>query len=505
MKVTYVSHACLLIDTGKTRIATDPWLDGPAFCDQWNVFPRPVHPAEAEGASVYLISHPHEDHLHEPTLRRLCTTAKRVFYPFYWYPETITWLRSLAQGEVVEARSGRPHSIDENTQVTFIGAPGQNSIIVLESGGEVLVNINDALHSEPHWIVDEYVRRLKRRWPKIDMMFCGFGGASYYPNALHAPSKNDDAVARLREQLFIHNFCRIAHDLAPRVAIPFAADFVLLAPHQRWINEVRFSREDIPAYYAKHFSTNRATAVYAMYPGDRLVNGALEKTSPYRAKLLNGRLDHLIEQQYPTEVSAFCASAPFQSPSSESGDWAMRLAAHFGSQVKFHPRRALEGLSFSVRLRDLDGGNWFNVRWTGARFDVARSTEAFPASMANIETTTSVVETSIENDWGGDVLTIGYACDVAVLDSRAPGKVRLCVSLLTRYPRPKSYALKHPARTADYLYQSAPMVVARLKSKIRLYVNHTREDDVITSPAWLTGNVDAIRNACRLPKMNLTP
>src|SRR5438045_2592651 len=42
MKVTYISHACLLIDTGVSTIATDPWFDGPAFCDQWNVFPKPT-------------------------------------------------------------------------------------------------------------------------------------------------------------------------------------------------------------------------------------------------------------------------------------------------------------------------------------------------------------------------------------------------------------------------------------------------------------------------------
>src|SRR5215831_20456456 len=167
MKVTYISHACLLIDTGKTLLATDPWFDGPAFCGQWNVFPRPVNADATEAASAFLISHPHEDHLHEPTLKRLCCNSKRVFYPFYWYPDTISWLRSLGLGEVIEARSGRAYRIDEHSTVTFIGAPGQNSIIVLESGGEVLININDALHSEPTWLIDTYVRHLKSRWPMI--------------------------------------------------------------------------------------------------------------------------------------------------------------------------------------------------------------------------------------------------------------------------------------------------------------------------------------------------
>src|SRR5438045_7003616 len=104
---------------------------------------------------------------HRPTLfpyTTLFRSSKRVFYPFYWYPETISWLRSLGLGEVVEARSGRRYSIDDRTMVTFMGAPGQNSIIVIESGGEVLVNINDALHSEANSLIDVYVHQIKRRW-----------------------------------------------------------------------------------------------------------------------------------------------------------------------------------------------------------------------------------------------------------------------------------------------------------------------------------------------------
>ena len=500
MKVTYVSHACLLIDTGTTLIATDPWFDGPAFCDQWNVFPKPVTSEAVANASVFLISHPHEDHLHEPTLRRLCRTPKRVFYPFYWYPETITWLRSLGLGEVTEARSGKAYSLDRDTRVTFIGAPGQNSIIVIEAGGEVLVNVNDALHSEANSIIDVYVRYLKHRWPRIDTVFCGFGGASYYPNALHASGKDDRAIARLREQLFIHNFCRIVQGLAPRTAVPFAADFVLLSPHQRWINEVRFGREEIPAYYRKHFHSQAQPEIHAMYPGDVLMNGRLERNSPYRAQLQNGRLDHLIDAQYPTEVSAFRSADRATVPSLDR--WTSRLAAHLESQVKFHPLPALDDLRFSLRFRELSDAGWFDVQWTGTRFAVTISEVPSPASMATIETTTSVLETSIENDWGGDALMIGYGCDINVLDIINSSKARICVSLLTRYPRPKSYALRYPLRTLDYLHQSAPMLLARTKHTLRSRLFGKATENVIASPHWLTGDVEAIRNASRLPALD---
>lgn len=496
MRVTYVNHACLLIELGSTRIATDPWFEGPAFSGQWNVFPKPVNTADVDEASVVLISHAHEDHLHEPTLRRICGQPKKLFFPFYWYGETIQWLRSLHLGEVVEARSGRTYPIDGPARVTFIGAPGQNSIIVVEGDGQVLVNINDALHSEPDFIIELYVERIRRRWPEIDMVFCGFGGASYYPNVLHSEDKDDRAIAKLREQLFVHKFCRIVCGLQPRVAVPFAADFVLLAPHQRWINEVRFPRTEIPAYFKEHFSdAARRTDVYPMYPGDQLADGVLETRSPYRRELRNGRLDHLVPVQYPKEISVFQRRTSSTVP---VGEWAGRLAAHCDSQAKFHSRTSLTELAFGLRLRDA-ADQWFDIRWTGSNFAVAALDAPRPDWKTRIETTSGVLEMSIENDWGGDAVTVGYGCDINIHSYTNAAKARLCVSLLTRYPRPEAYALRHPIRTADYLYQSAPMVISRLRNIIRARLYRPSEAEVMTSSHWLTGNTEAIRRECHLP------
>ena len=237
-----------------------------------------------------------------------------------------------------------------------------------------------------------------------------------------------------------------------------------------------------------------------MYPGDILMNGRLERNSPYRAQLQNGRLDHLIDAQYPNEVSAFHSADRAKVTSLDR--WASRLAAHLESQVKFNPRRALDGLRFSLRFRELSDAGWFNVQWTGTRFAVTISAVPSPASMATIETTTAVLETSIENDWGGDALMIGYGCDINVLDVRNSGKTRICVSLLTRYPRPKSYALRYPLRTLDYLHQSAPMLLARTKHTLRSRLFGNATENVIGSPHWLTGDVEAIRNASRLPALD---
>src|SRR5439155_20703026 len=123
---------------------------------------------------------------------------------------------------------------------------------------------------------------------------------------------------------------------------------VPLASPPRWINAVRSPRETIPAYSAKHFAADTHTTVYAMYPGDRLVDGVFEPLSPYRAQLRNGRLDPFIDFQYPQAVSAFSIASGACAGSIDP--WAARLASHLDSQIKFHSPRALTGIRFALRF-----------------------------------------------------------------------------------------------------------------------------------------------------------
>jgi hypothetical protein len=215
---------------------------------------------------------------------------------------------------------------------------------------------------------------------------------------------------------------------------------------------------------------------------------------------VDGRLDHLVPIHYPSEISAFRASGTTGQIAAD--EWKTRLAAHLNAQTKFYSRQDIEGIHFSLRFRDLPESGWFDIQCAGGSFQVNAPSSLSQQSMANIETTTCVLEASIQNDWGGDALMIGYACEISVLSQRTAAKARLCVSLLTRYPKPASYALRYPARTLDYLYQSAPMVTARLAGKFRSRWLGTKEEDLISSVHWLNGNLEAIRNAYRLPQLD---
>lgn len=499
MRVHYVCHACLVIETGDITLATDPWFGTPVYSGQWHVFPKPVVHELLDQTEIILISHAHEDHLHEATLRHLAE-GRQLIYPYYWYEDTIPYLRSIGFSEVKEATSGRSIRLAAHTRVTFITV-GQDSIIVIETPTQVLVNVNDALHSSEPQTIERVTRDLKQRWPKIDTVFCGFGGASYYPNTIHWEGKNDAAIALVREELFAHNFCRIVQVLQPSVAVPFAADFVLLSNGQRWINSERFPREAISSYYDKHFrKAGDAVKIVPMYSGDILEDEKLQKKSPYRHQMIAGRLDHLIEQQYASEINglrsrSFCTV-------SDISDTLSKLQSRLDKEAKKHSADLLQTLNFSIKLTDLAGGNYVNVNFDHGIAKVECQPKCREQTQFIIETNSLVLRSLFAHDWAGDVFIIGYGLDIRVLIPSviADGTLRKAMDLLTAYPNPKKYMLRHPIRSLCYLAKNFRGAVERLTSNITRKL--TRNDgypSLIKGNHWLTDCPEDLRRKCGLP------
>ena len=465
MRIQYICHACLRIDTGDVRLATDPWFDGPAYSGQWHVFPRPLEPELLHQAEVVLISHAHEDHLHEPTLRRFAQN-KLAVYPYYWDGDTVPYLREMGFSQVIEAPSYKTIRLTDRTTITFVTV-GQDSVMVIEANGRIVANVNDALHSCEPAIIDRVTAELKARWPTIDTVFCGFGGASHFPNTIHCDGKDDMGVARVREELFVHNFCRIVKALQPAVAVPFAADFVLLADNQRWINTVRFPRERIPAYYDEHFrSGSDRVRILPMYPGDVLEDNVLQDSSPYRRQMRNGSLGHLVAEQYAKEIRAIQERPPVQP--SAIDDLEASLTARLSDQAQGVSRARLGRMKFSIRLNDTVGALCLNVSFAGNAARVERAAAPAPGALFVLETHSGLFRSLFTHPWAGDVLIIGYGGEIRVTDSDAikDGLLRTATDLLTAYPNPISYTRRHPVRIARYALQNLDRVVERIKPRI---------------------------------------
>lgn len=498
MNIRYIGHAALCIEAGGLAIVTDPWFQGPAYCGQWHIFPKPVGTQRAEQADVILISHGHEDHLHGPTLSGMRKDA-RVFYPYGWYGGIREYLRGLGYAEITEAMTGRTYALREGTYVTYI-ANNLDSINVIEHQGEIIVNVNDALHAYHPNVIAAFTAMIRERWPTIDAVFCGFGGASYFPNTIHVPGKDDTEVARAREQWFVHSFCRIVEALAPRVAVPFAADFVLLEPWQRWINTVRFPRHRIGEYFRRYFpDAAQRTAILDMYPGDILEGTRLDASSPYRSRIIDGDAGQLLEEQYGEEMVR--RHTTFHITEKQAGALEEDLRENIRHRAPLFSREKLAGLRFTVRVTDVADRPCYTVAFEEREPVVRRAQKPDSDGIVVIETTSEILRCSFGSDWGGDAITIGYGAEVFVREESTveQGLDAVCVRLLTRHPSTTRHMVREPLRAARFLANN-PLTRSWAVRQLRSGGPATQE--VAARKDWLRRTKCEICGICDLPLLD---
>jgi hypothetical protein len=482
-----------MIDTGDVRIATDPWFAGPAYSQQWYVFPKPVNIDAVETADVIAISHGHEDHFHAKTLRGLKNKSARVFYPDGWFGGAKEFIRTLQFPNVTEAVNWREYRLTEDTSLTYV-ANGHDNIMVVESGDTVLVNVNDALHSESTATIDFFIEELRTRWPRIDTLFCGFGGASYFPNMLHVPGKDDRAVGIVREQLFAHNFCRVVAGLKPRVAVPFAADFALLAPAERWINDVRFPRSRMQAYFDLNFAAGREQRIEPMYSGDVLENGQVKTNSPYRSRLVDGELTHLVDEQYEEEIKR--KQNPKLLSANEAAELADELRRHIASRISA-TGLTLKAEKFCIVVPDVAQDNCLNIDPGKSPEFLVQTPEPDKDCRVVIRAPSRILRYAMKYEFGGDAIGIGYGADFHLRDrDAASGDLdQICYQLLTRVPTRKTHLRENPRRVAGYLLRQPPVRTWRSWRRSAGRAGATNYDRSI----WLLRDAEELREMFGLP------
>ena len=86
--------------------------------------------------------------------------------------------------------------------------------------------------------------------------------------------------------------------LIPYRLLPFAPGFALLNYETMWINDLKFPREELMAYYKEHYDPDPRFELIVMYPHDQFNDGVFVKRSIYHDKLINNSLNHLINEMY---------------------------------------------------------------------------------------------------------------------------------------------------------------------------------------------------------------
>lgn len=465
---------------------------------QWYLWPLPPERSENIKADIILVSHGHDDHFHPETLKCLDKSAQ-VFFPFQWKSGIKPYLNHLGYNKVTEAVALKTYNV-KDVEITFIGY-SLESVIVVKYKNEVLVNINDALNSNHENAANFIMKEIKTRWTKIDYLISGWSGASYFPNQVKYPGKNDIEIGKLREQYFANNFFRFTNYLQPKYAISVPPGFVLLKKSTRWINHVKFPRTKLDSYYREHFKNTESTIFFTPFPADTIENGQMNKNSILHNLSEQEQYD-IAYRHYEKEIEE--ADNIEYVPETDITILMHQLTFWMNYNKVMYHSIILNDAIFSVKLEDTKEETYLNIAFIKNAFVVTRSCKPLEYRRLLITTSVKKLLFSLTRAWGGDILTIGYGITVEAYDLLTLEKNLdiVCMRLITRYPIAKRDMPKEPFRVLRFYAQNPKITTFWIKQKIMLkpYVNKYPFNE---RDHWLTYNKCDLCAVCKMPEIDL--
>ena len=133
LKITMISHCCLLIELGGRRILTDPWMTEPLYWGKlYHRFGLGMTVTDLPPLDLIVASHGHDDHLDPGTLRQLDPSI-----PVAVCHKAASKVRKLGCTNVHAMRAGDRVELDALTIHACCGKhPGGLVTYVLESAGK---------------------------------------------------------------------------------------------------------------------------------------------------------------------------------------------------------------------------------------------------------------------------------------------------------------------------------------------------------------------------------
>jgi UDP-MurNAc hydroxylase len=215
MRIHFVNHASVVFEHGGVRLISDPWLYGTAFNDGWDlVCKSALGAAELAGMDYVWYSHEHPDHFSPRVLQEVPAEkrgAVTVLYRETRDRKVIGFCKKLGF-QTQELADGAPTELRGGLRVTSQSVPLFDSWLLLEAGGQRVLNLNDAVVQTPAELA-----RLAQRVGALDLLLTQFSYAAWRGNREDVELRRADA----RRKLDV--VCAQARALAPRFVLPFAS------------------------------------------------------------------------------------------------------------------------------------------------------------------------------------------------------------------------------------------------------------------------------------------
>ncbi len=339
-------NATLICHDHGPTLVTDPWIVGPAYFGSWTrAHEIPLEQMETISRCGHVwLSHGHPDHLSADSLRLV--RDKKILLPDHHGSRIRDYLE--AEGFAVQVLTDRVwYKISPNIQVLCIADMNQDALLLVDLGGTLIINKNDAVdHGWGH-----FVQKIVRGYQTSFLLsLSGYGDADMFnffdeDGRRVQPTNKQGAPPGWR-------IARMAEFFGAKFFVPFSSMHKYQRRDSIWANEYVTPLTD----YAKGFDSRSAEILPAFIRYD-CIQGTLEEIRPTAV------LDRVLE---PEEFGDDW-SVPLESGEAAEVREYIRSVSHLesvldfinfrvGGQdnfIEFGKRRRKKGITFEVPRQSL--------------------------------------------------------------------------------------------------------------------------------------------------------
>lgn len=268
-----VGNATIICHDKKAILVTDPWLSGGAYFDSWycsHIIPERQMKA-IENCEYVWVSHGHPDHLHGPSLKKLI--EKKVLLPNHAGARIHDDLKAMGFN-VQKMEDRKWYRLSDNIQALCIADYNQDAILLINVGGKLIININDA--NDHGW--GSFVIKTSRAFDISFLLFLtGYGDAdmiNYFDE-----SGNRILPLAAKKIPFGKNIALRAEAYGASYVIPFSSMHRYQRKDSIWANEYTTPLED----YSIGFQSKQCELLPAFIRYD-CENNSYETIDPPKTK-----------------------------------------------------------------------------------------------------------------------------------------------------------------------------------------------------------------------------
>src|SRR5688572_19133009 len=258
LRIEFVNHAALLLDTGDARLLCDPWFEGTAFDGGWALLSPTAFPYERFHEVTHLwFSHEHPDHFSPGTIRKIPPAARAKITALFQTTvdkKVVAYLRKQGFAEVLELPPGEWHRLSPKLEVMCCPFPGMaDSWAAFRADGVTLLNMNDCPLTNR-----EQIAAIRSQVGRVDVLATQFSISAWDGNPEDLPRRRAGAQAMLdRAVLQCEGF-------AAAYVIPFASFIWFCHDENRYMNEGFLPIAEVDS----GLRTRTAARPVWLYPGD---------------------------------------------------------------------------------------------------------------------------------------------------------------------------------------------------------------------------------------------